>query len=175
MRRWFSSWNRPISWRWRPNDFDSRMPLTLSVSSVMEVMSAMVFCVLDETSRRARPTLTVSHRNNGINASDKRVSCTDRINIAINVLMMMTTFGQDVGGVSVTTFWTPPRRWPAATGSRRCASSVKNRRGMNCRWAYRELRRSCITRRPTRLAMYVWPMPMMLVMIGIAIIRPTYR
>ena len=44
--RWFSSWNRPISCRWRPNDLDNRMPLTLSVSSVIAVMSAMVFCVL---------------------------------------------------------------------------------------------------------------------------------
>ena len=117
----------------------------------------------------------MSHRNSGINASDRRVSCTDRINIAISVLMIVTTLASTLEAVSVTTFWTPPTSLASRDWISPVRVVVKNRRGMNCRWAYRELRRSCITRRPTRLAMYVWPMPMMLVMIGTAIIRPTYR
>src|SRR6266542_2533286 len=40
--RSFSSWNRPISWRWRPKAFDSRMPDTERVSSVIDVRSANV-------------------------------------------------------------------------------------------------------------------------------------
>jgi hypothetical protein len=40
VRRWFSPLNRPVSYRWRPNAFDSRIPDTDSVSSVIAVMSA---------------------------------------------------------------------------------------------------------------------------------------
>ena len=51
-----------------------RIPLTLSVSSVMVVMSARVRWVLVATSRRALPTFTVSQRNNGSSSSDRIVS-----------------------------------------------------------------------------------------------------
>ncbi len=84
--RSFSPWNRSISWRCRPNDFDSRMPETDSVSSVTAVRSAIVFAVLVATSRRARPTLTVSQTKNGIMNRDSTVSCHDRSSIAISVL-----------------------------------------------------------------------------------------
>ena len=103
MSRSFSSSKRPISCRCRPNDFDSRMPLTLSVSSVIEVMSAIVFWVLVDTSRRARPTLTVSHRNSGISSKESSVSGTESSNIAISVLMIVTTLASTLEAVSVTT------------------------------------------------------------------------
>ena len=74
-----------------------------SVSSVIAVMSASVFWVVAATSRRARPTLTVSHRNNGIRHSDSSVSCTDRISIATNVEMITTTLDRIDDAVSVTT------------------------------------------------------------------------
>ena len=92
MSRSFSSRYRSISCRCRPNDFDSRIPLTLSVSSVIAVRSARVFCVLLATSRRARPTLTVSQMKIGVMQSDITVSCHDRRSIAISVLAMITTF-----------------------------------------------------------------------------------
>ncbi len=47
---------------------------TESVSSVIAVRSASVFCVLLATSRRARPTLTVSQTKIGVMQSDSTVS-----------------------------------------------------------------------------------------------------
>ena len=73
------------------------MPLTLSVSSVIAVRSARVFCVLLATSRRARPTLTVSQTKIGVMQSDSSVSGSDRSSIAISVLMMITTFARSDG------------------------------------------------------------------------------
>ena len=55
--RAFSLRNRSISKRCRPNTLDSRIPETDSVSSVMAVTSASVFCVLRATSCLAFPTL----------------------------------------------------------------------------------------------------------------------
>ncbi len=133
--RWFSSSNRAISWRWRPNDFDSRMPLTLSVSSVIEVMSAIVLCVLVATSRRARPTFTVSQRNSGSSAMDSRVNGTERISIATSVLMIVTRFDSTLEAVSVTTVCTPPTSFESRDWISPVRVVVKNRRGMNCRWA----------------------------------------
>jgi hypothetical protein len=103
VRRVFSPRKRSISWRWRPNAFDSRMPETDSVSSVTAVKSASVFCVLVATSRRARPTLTVSHRKNGMSESDRTVSCHESNVIAMSVLTMTTTFDRMFEVVSVTT------------------------------------------------------------------------
>ena len=68
------------------------MPLTLNVSSVIAVRSARVFWVLVATSRRARPTLTVSQMKIGVMQSDINVSCHDSRSIAISVLTMITTF-----------------------------------------------------------------------------------
>ncbi len=47
-------------------------------------MSASVRCVFVATSRRAFPTLTVSHRNSGISSSDRIVSGTEIRTIAID-------------------------------------------------------------------------------------------
>ncbi len=152
VRRTFSSRNRSISWRWRPNDFDRRMPLTLRVSSVIEVMSAMVFCVLLATSRRARPTLTVSHRNSGNRASESSVSGTERANITTMVLTIVVMLASTLDAVSVTTVCTPPTSLERRDWISPVRVVVKNRSGMNCRCAYSALRRSCITRSPTRFA-----------------------
>ena len=119
--RSFSPRNRPVSYRCRPNDFARRIPLTLSVSSVMAVRSASVCCVFVDTARRARPTLTVSHRKNGIRNSDSTVSGTDRISMAASVLMMTTTLDSPLTPCRSRPTGRPPRRWPAATGSHRSA------------------------------------------------------
>ena len=97
--RWFSSRYRPISCRWRPNDFARRIPDTESVSSVIAVRSASVFCVLLATFRRARPTLTVSQTKIGVMQSDRIVSCTEISSIAIDELAMMTTFDSRLAAV----------------------------------------------------------------------------
>ena len=131
--RSFSPWNRSISWRWRPNDFDSRMPETDSVSSVTAVRSAIVFCVLVATSRRARPTLTVSQRKNGSMNSDSTVSCHESRSMAINVLMITTTFARMFDIVSVTTAWTPPTSFASRDWISPVRVVVKKRSGMNCR------------------------------------------
>ena len=174
VRRTFSSRKRAISCRCLPNDFESRMPLTDSVSSVIAVRSASVFWVLDETSRRARPTLTVSHRNSGNSASDSSVSGTDSTSIAIRVLMIVTTFESTFDAVSVTTDCTPPTSFESRDWISPVLVLVKNRKGMCCRCAYKALRRSCITCRPTWFAQNVCPMPITLVTTGTATIRPTY-
>ena len=133
VRRSFSSRNRPISWRWRPNDFDSRIPETDSVSSVIAVRSASVCCVLVATSRRARPTFTVSHMKNGVMKSDSAVSCHERISIAMSVLAMMTMLDRMLDAVSVTTVCTPPTSLARRDWISPVRVVVKNRSGMNCR------------------------------------------
>ena len=51
-----------------------------------------VLAVLVATSRRARPTFTVSQRKNGSMNSDSTVSCHERSSIATSVLAITTTF-----------------------------------------------------------------------------------
>ncbi len=111
------------------------MPLTESVSSVMAVRSASVFWVLDATSRRARPTLTVSQRKTGSSASDRIVSGTDRMSIAINVLTIVTTLASTFEAVSVTTDCTPPTSFDRRDWISPVRVFVKNRSGMCCRCA----------------------------------------
>ena len=153
------------------------MPDTDSVSSVIEVMSASVFWVLVATSRRARPTLTVSQRKIGIKDSESSVSCHDSTDIAMIVLAMTTTFAKTLEAVSVTTDCTPPTSFARRDWISPVRVVVKNRSGMNCRCEYNEFLRSCMTRSPTRLARYVWPIPMVDVTIGIATMKatPKYR
>ncbi len=131
---WFSSRNRPISSRWRPNDFESRIPETDRVSSVTEVRSARDRCVFVATSRRALPTLTVSQMNNGSMNSDSTVSCHEITSIAASVLMMITTFARTLDAVSVTTDCTPPTSLDRRDWISPVRVVVKNRSGMNCRW-----------------------------------------
>ncbi len=131
--RWFSSRYRPISCRWRPNDFARRIPDTESVSSVIAVRSASVCCVLLATFRRARPTLTVSHTKIGVMQSDRIVSCTEISSIAINELAMMTTFDSRLAAVEVTTDCTPPTSFARRDWISPVRVVVKNRSGMYCR------------------------------------------
>ena len=91
--------------------------------------------MLVATSRRARPTLTVSQRNSGISASDRRVSGTESQIIAISVLMIVTMFASTLDAVSVTTDCTPPTSFARRDWISPVRVVVKNRSGMNCRWA----------------------------------------
>ena len=150
--RSFSPWNRSISWRWRPNAFDSRMPDTESVSSVMDVRSASDCCVTVATFCLAFPTLYVSHMKNGTMKRDRTVSCHDRRSMAITVLVMTTTFDRMDEAVSVTTVCTPPTSFASRDWISPVRVAVKNRSGMNWRWRYSAFRKSCMTRSPTRLA-----------------------
>ena len=134
VRRSFSSWKRPISCRWRPKDFDSKIPETDRVSSVTAVRSAYVLAVLVATSRRARPTFTVSQRKNGSMNSDSTVSCHDSRSIAISVLTITTMFDRMFETVSVNTACTPPTSFAMRDWISPVRVVVKNRRGMNCRW-----------------------------------------
>jgi hypothetical protein len=133
VRRSFSLRYRPISNRCRPKAFDRRIPLTLSVSSVIADMSASVRCVLPATSRRAFPTLTVSHRNNGISSNDRIVSGTEITTIAMIVLMIVTTLDSTVDAVSVTTDWTPPTSLARRDWISPVRVVVKNRSCIACR------------------------------------------
>src|SRR6266508_6381795 len=101
--RSFSSWNRSISWRWRPKAFDSRMPDTERVSWVIDVRSANDCCVTVATFCRAFPTLYVSHMKNGTMYSDRAVSGGESQSMAITVLVMITTLDRIDDAVSVTT------------------------------------------------------------------------
>src|SRR5438034_10865199 len=83
------------------------MPETDNVSSVIAVRSASVFWVLVATTRRAFPTRTVSHRNNGRSSKDKIVSGIEMINIVMIVLTIVSVFESTVEAVSATTDWTP--------------------------------------------------------------------
>ena len=106
------------------------MPLTLSVSSVMEVRSARVFCVFIATSRRARPTFTVSHTNRGVMNKESTVSCQEMINMAMSELMITTTLERSEDAVLVTTLCTPPTSFARRDWISPVRVEVKNRSGM---------------------------------------------
>ena len=116
-----------------PNVFDSRMPDTLSVSSVVAVSSASDFCVSVETSRRTLPTRNVRYRKNGISPSDSSASCQFSRNIAIIVLMAIARLLVIELAVSVTTDCTPPTSFASRLWISPVLVSVKNRSGMLCR------------------------------------------
>ncbi len=138
--RWFSVRKRLISKRCRPNTLASRMPETESVSCVIALISAIDSWVTAATARRCFPTRAVKKTNTGVIASDRTVSCHDRINIAISVLMMITTFDRMLDAVSVTTLWTPPTSFWSRDWISPVRVLVKNRSGMCWRCSYRELR-----------------------------------
>ena len=99
----------------------------------MAVRSARVFWVLVATARLALPTFTVSHMKTGVIPKERRVSCHERIAIAITELTMMTTFDKIVAAVSVTTDWTPPTSLARRDWISPVRVVVKKRSGMNCR------------------------------------------
>ena len=86
--------------------------------------------MLVATSRRALPTLTVSHRNNGISRSERIVSGTKITIIAMIVLMIVTTLESTVDAVSVTTDWTPPTSLASLDWISPVRVVVKNRSGI---------------------------------------------
>ena len=90
--------------------------------------------MLVATSRRARPTFTVSQRKSGISASDRRVSGTESQIITASVLMIVTMFASTLEAVSVTTDCTPPTSFAMRDWISPVRVVVKNRSGMNCRW-----------------------------------------
>ena len=79
-----------------------------SVSWVIAVTSAAVFWVSALTARRRAPTVFDSTANMGTMPMATRVSCHERISMAISVLMKMTVFESTLDTVLVTTCWTPP-------------------------------------------------------------------
>ena len=93
----------------------------------------MVLAVLVATSRRARPTLTVSQRKNGSMNNDSTVSCHERSSIATSVLAITTTFERMLDTVSVNTACTPPTSFAIRDWISPVRVVVKNRSGMNCR------------------------------------------
>ena len=66
--------------------------------------------------------------------------------------MMVTTLDSTFDAVSVTTDCTPPTSFDSRDWISPVRVVVKNRSGMFCRCAYRELRRSCMTCSPTWFA-----------------------
>ena len=96
----------------------------------MVVMSARVLWVLVATSRRARPTFTVSHRNSGISSSDRIVRGIEIRTIAMIVLMIVTRLDSTVEAVSVTTDCTPPTSFARRDWISPVRVVVKNRRGI---------------------------------------------
>ncbi len=79
------------------------MPLTLTVSSVIAVMSASEACVCPERLRRTLPTRYVRYMKNGSRPSDSRVSRQSMKVIAMTVVMTITRFEKTLLAVSVTT------------------------------------------------------------------------
>jgi hypothetical protein len=126
------------------------MPDTDRVSSVIVDRSASERCVEAATSRRAFPTRWVSQKKNGRIPSDSSVSCHDSSSMATTVLMTMTTFDRTPEAVSVTTDCTPPTSFDRRDWISPVRVEVKNRSAIRWRCAYRALRKSCITRCPTR-------------------------
>ncbi len=133
VRRSFSCWNRPISKSCRPNDLDKRMPLTLKVSSVTAVRSAIVRAVVVATLRRAPPTLKVSQTKIGRRNSDRIVSVTDIQSMTASVEMITTMFDTTEAAVSVTTLWTPLTSFDTRDWISPVRVVVKKRSGIRCR------------------------------------------
>src|ERR1051326_8608693 len=103
------------------------------------------------------------------------VSCHDRTYMATKLEMMTTTLERMLEAVSVTTLCTPATSLVRRDWISPVRVEVKKRNDSACRWAYSRLRRSRINRRPTEFDSQVWPTPMRLVTIGIAMPKPTRR
>ena len=171
-RRWFSSRKRLSSSRRRPNTLLSRIPDTDSVSSVIALISALDCCACAVTFRRTAPARYVYQTNSGVIASESTVSCQEITVMAMTVLSSVTTLDSSDVAVSVTTDWIPPTSLVRRDWISPVRVPVKKRSDIPCRCAYSRLRRSSITRWPTRLVRYVCPMPIAPVIIGMAIITP---
>ena len=113
-----------------PNVFDSRMPDTLRVSSVVAVSSASDFWVSVATSRRTLPTRNVRYRKNGISPSESKASRQSSRNIAMIVLIAMARLLVIELAVSVTTDCTPPTSFASRLWISPVLVSVKKRSGM---------------------------------------------
>ena len=137
-----------------PKVFASRMPLTLSVSSVRAVISASDFWVSPLTSRRILPTRNVRYMKKGSIPSDRRVSRQSIRNIAMIVLIAIAKLEVTELAVSVTTAWTPPMSFAMRLWISPVRVSVKNRSGIRWRCVYSAPRRSCMTFWPMRLLRY---------------------
>ncbi len=127
------------------------MPLTLSVSSVAAVMSASDFWVSVEAARRTLPTRFATKAKRGSMTSDRAVRRQSMKSMAMTVLTTMATLLVTLAAVSVTTDWIPPTSLERRLWISPVRVSVKNRKGMDCRWPYRSRRRSRMTFWPTRL------------------------
>ena len=82
------------------------------------------------------------------------MSCQLRMNIAMTVLTATARLLVRFAAVSVTTAWIPPTSLASRLWISPVRVSVKKRRGIRWRWAYRALRRSCMTFWPTMLLRY---------------------
>jgi hypothetical protein len=127
--------NRPIDASCWPNVLDSRIPLTLSVSSVSADISASDFWVSVDTSRRTLPTRYVRYMKNGSRPSDRTVSRQSMRTIAMTVLIAIARLLVTELAVSVTTDWTPPTSLARRLWISPVRVSVKKRRGIDCRCA----------------------------------------
>ena len=118
-----------------PKVLDSRMPLTLSVSSVAAVMSASDFCVSVEAARRTLPTRLAMNAKTGSIASDRIVRRLSMKSMAMIVLMTTATLLVMLAAVSVTTACTPPTSLARRLWISPVRVSVKKRSGIAWRWA----------------------------------------
>ena len=89
--------------------------------------------------------------NTGSSASATSVSCHDRSSIATSDALTVTMFDRIDEAVSVSTAWTPPTSFASRDWMAPVFVAVKKPRSIACRCSKRRLRRSAITRLPSRV------------------------
>jgi hypothetical protein len=143
--------NRSIAAPCWPNVFDSRIPDTDRVSSVTADISASDSWVSLRTWRLALPTRYVRYMKNGSSPSESSVSRQSIRNITTIVLTAIAMFDVTEAAVSVTTDWIPPTSFARRLWISPVFVPVKKRSGIDWRWVYRAVRRSCMTDCPMTL------------------------
>lgn len=145
----FSAEYRADSVRWRLNDFDSRMPDTLSVSWVIEVSSDSDCCVSLAIRARTWPTRRWTMTSTGVITSEMIVRRQSIRTIATIEAITVTAFPRMLVTVLVSTPETPPTSFCSLDWITPVLVRVKNASSMFCRWSNMRTRRSPATRLPT--------------------------
>ena len=145
----FSAPYRADSKRWRLYDFDSRMPLTDSVSCVIAVISDRDSWVRDASRARTWPTRRCTSTRAGMSTTATSVSRQSSRIIATSDAITVTELPTMLDTNVVSTPLTPPTSFWSRDWMTPVLVRVKNARSMDCRRSNSRVRRSPVTLLPT--------------------------
>ena len=124
--------NSALSSSGRPYSLTSIAPPTLKRSVISELISAFRSMLSRCTPARRRPRYLAGTRNSGIAASEARVSCHDRANIALSTAATLTALATSDCSTEVMAFCAPTTSVLSLLISDPVWVRVKNASGMRC-------------------------------------------